>query len=156
MTTPVDNGTARVNEALAKVTLHHGSCEGECDLAIILREVSRLRSALTEANQERARAAGLLELYGVPPERTRELSNGIDVLETRMRREIQGLEQSLTASEQQKQDVLNRALFYKGNLCPESQVLWHLHNGNISVGKCMEWLREYISTGKQGPLPETL
>jgi hypothetical protein len=34
------------------------------------------------------------------------------------------------------------------------RVLWHLHNSEVSVGKAAEWMREYIQTGKEGPLPE--
>jgi hypothetical protein len=33
------------------------------------------------------------------------------------------------------------------------RVLWHLHNSEVSVGKAAEWMREYIQTGKEGPLP---
>lgn len=51
--------------------------------------------------------------------------------------------------------ILARASFPKGRADDDaSYVLYLLADGEISVGKALEWLREYIASGRKGPLPE--
>ena len=50
--------------------------------------------------------------------------------------------------------ILARASFPKDRADDASYVLYLLADGEISVGKALEWLREYIASGRKGPLPE--
>ena len=51
----------------------------------------QLMASEADAQAERIRAFSTLEVYGVPRERARSVSNGIEVLATRYRRERQAL-----------------------------------------------------------------
>ncbi len=46
-----------------------------------------------------------------------------------------------------------RTGFHKADRGYEVQVLWALHNVEISVGKACELLRDYIANGVEGRLP---
>jgi hypothetical protein len=68
------------------------------DIQAGLRELAALRKAHAAIQREHERAFQILDAYGVTRERAKSVGNGIDVLATRLSREVDALQREHAAS----------------------------------------------------------
>ncbi len=114
-----------------------------------LRSIEEFSDALRKAEAQKERCAGMTAgewrgLFLRTQDQWEAAKNDRDMV---------GI--AFDALKRQRDDIVSRAQFPKWDRHdPAVWVLLLLANGEISHGKACQYLREYISTGVRGPLPD--